>query len=48
MKEYEKPTMQIKEYRVSKDIADLAEYYYDAGENDKIRVSLFANAVSGG
>lgn len=43
MKEYVKPEITVKEYRVSKDIAALKEYYYESGSGDnKMNVSLFA------
>jgi hypothetical protein len=47
MKQYVKPEITVKEYRVSEDIATLAEYYYSTGENNGIKVSLFATDVSG-
>lgn len=43
MKEYVKPEIAVKEYRVSKDIAALKEYYYESGSGEsKMNVSLFA------
>lgn len=41
MKNYVKPEITVKEYRVTKDIADLNEYYYTTGESKNITVSLF-------
>ena len=45
MKNYVKPEITVKEYRVSKDIAALSEYYYKVNEGDpnEITVSLFVN-----
>ena len=47
MKQYVKPEITVKEYRVSEDIAaNLKEYYY-LGKDDKgnnINISLFVNS----
>jgi len=47
MKNYVKPEITVKEYRVSEDIASLKEYYYSTG-SEGINVSLFVNETSGG
>ena len=44
MKQYVKPEITVKEYRVSSDIAELKEYYYQASDEVGVKVSLFVNA----
>lgn len=49
MKQYVKPEITVKEYRVSEDIAALREYYYSKTDKSKntINVSLFLNSAAG-
>ncbi len=44
MKKYIKPSLEVKSFKVSEDIAALKEYFYTANNNRK--VALFANVTS--
>jgi len=49
MKNYVKPEITVKEYRVSENIAKLNEYYYTTTDSNSnsIKVSLFVNTSDG-
>ena len=45
MRQYVKPEITVKEYRVSQDIAALKEYYYSTTDEPSITVSLFVSSA---
>ena len=45
MRQYVKPEITVKEYRVSEDIAALKEYYYETTDTTPIKVSLFVTSA---
>ncbi len=47
MRQYVKPEITVKEYRVSEDIAALKEYYYETEDVTPINVSLFVATSAG-
>ena len=47
MKKYIKPSLEVKSFKVSEDIAALKEYYYQNTADQK-KIALFVNRLSTG